>query len=52
MKNLTVALLVGLSMAAPAFCSVSVPEPAMAGELAVTAVGFVGLVFLFRKKKK
>jgi len=28
------------------------PEPGMASELAISAVGFAGLVFLFRKKKK
>jgi len=53
MKNLSIALLLGLGMAVPAFCgAVAAPEPGMTGELAVAAVGFVGLVFLFRKKKK
>jgi hypothetical protein len=55
MKNLTLAILVSLCVAAPGFCAlrvVAMPEPAMAGELAVAAVGFAGLVFLLRKKKK
>ncbi|HEY1218583.1 MAG: hypothetical protein ABSE42_20905 [Bryobacteraceae bacterium] len=53
MKNLTFALLIGLGAAVPGFCSVRVvmPEPGMAGELAVAAAGFAGLVFLFRKRK-
>jgi len=53
MKSLSIALVMGLGMAVPAFCgAIPAPEPGMAGELAVAAVGFVGLVFLFRKKKK
>jgi|CZKN01.1.fsa_nt_gi hypothetical protein len=52
MKCLTFALLMGLGITVPAFCAIPVPEPGMAGELAVAAVGFAGLVFLFRKKKK
>ena len=54
MKNLTLAILVSLCVAASGFCAarVAMPEPAMAGELAVAAIGFAGLVFLFRKKKK
>ena len=54
MKKLFVALLLGLGTAIPALCRdrVLMPEPGMVGELAVAAVGFVGLVFLFRKKNK
>ncbi|MGB7759375.1 MAG: hypothetical protein WBL61_06070 [Bryobacteraceae bacterium] len=53
MKNVVVALLMGLAVAVPGFCTirVTVPEPGMVGELAVAAVGFAGLVFVFRKKK-
>jgi len=54
MRILSVVLLLGLAAAVPAFCvaRVPMPEPAMVGELAATAVGFAGLVFVVRKKKK
>ena len=54
MRLLVVALFVGLAAAAPAFCvaRVPMPDPAMIGELAATAVGFAGLVFVVRRKKK
>ncbi len=54
MQNLAFVLVIGLGLAAPGFCSMSVPmpEPAMTGELLAAAVGFAGLVFIFRKKKK
>lgn len=53
MRILSVACVVGLWAAVPAFCHlvIPMPEPAMAGELVVTGVGFAGLIFLFRKKK-
>jgi hypothetical protein len=54
MKNLLFVLLLGLGLAAPGYCTipVSMPEPGMVGELAAAAVGFAGLVFVFRKKKR
>jgi len=54
MKNLALALILGLWMAAPGFCGAGpppIPEPPAIG-LAATVVGLVGLVFVFRKKKK
>jgi hypothetical protein len=56
MKQLSIALILGLWMTVPAFCGAGhgpppVPEPSAIG-LAATVVGFVGLAFAFRKKKK
>jgi hypothetical protein len=54
MKIVAVALFLGLGAAVPAFCvaRVPMPEPAMVGELAASAVGFAGLVSWVAKRKK